>query len=113
MSADITITEAEGTWVVRAKGAIIGESTAALRLSETGYPPVIYFPREDIETVFLDPSDHRTTCPKKGEATYFDIVAKSGTVRNAVWSYETPIAAVSAIAGYLAFDPDSAEVEQL
>lgn len=113
MSREITISKATGDWVVRSRGAILGESSAVLQLDEDGYEPVIYFPREDIEMAFLEPSDHRTTCPHKGEASYFDLMAKSGTVANAVWSYENPKDAVREIAGYLAFDPKVAEVEQL
>ena len=103
MSADITITPAEGTWVVRAGGAVIAETSNALELSEDGYPSVIYFPREDVAMAFLDATDHKTTCPKKGEASYFSIMSKSKTYENAVWSYETPKDAVAAIAGHLAF----------
>lgn len=113
MSHEITIAKASGNWVVRSRGAIIGESPAVLRLSEEGHAPVIYFPRDDIEMAFLEPSGHKTTCPYKGEASYFDLMAKSGVVRNAVWSYETPNENVGAIAGYLAFDPTSCEVEHI
>ena len=91
MSDDyITIRPAEGTWVVRAGGAVIGESTRALELREGSYDPVIYFPREDVAMAFLDPSDRTTTCPHKGEASYFTIVTKSTTLPDAVWSYENP-----------------------
>ena len=76
----ITITTAPGTWVVRAGGAVIGETTRALELHETGHAPVIYFPRDDIGMAFLDRSEKITTCPSKGEATHFDIVAKSGAI---------------------------------
>ncbi|MEM8658323.1 MAG: DUF427 domain-containing protein [Pseudomonadota bacterium] len=110
----LTITPAAGTCVVRAAGAVIGESTRALELREAGHDPVIYFPREDIEMAFLDPSDHSTHCPRKGDASYFSIVAKSGTIPNAVWSYENPIEAAAKIAGYLAFyTGEKVAVEQL
>ena len=109
----VTISKAEGTWVVRAAGAVIGESENALELVEDGYAPVIYFPREDVEMAFLEPSDHRTTCPLKGEATYYSLAAKSGLIENAAWSYETPRPDVARIAGYLAFYTQHAAVEQL
>ena len=114
MSDDyITIRPAEGTWVVRAGGAVIGESTRALELCEGSYDPVIYFPREDVAMAFLDPSDRTTTCPHKGEASYFTIVTKSTTLPDAVWSYENPKEGVEAIAGHLAFYPDRIAVEQV
>ena len=103
MAPKITITAAPGTWVVRAGGAVLGESKNALELVEGDYPPVIYFPREDIATVFLEPTDYSTTCPWKGEASYFSIVTKSTTLENAVWSYEDPREDVARIKGHLAF----------
>ena len=114
MSEDrITISPAEGTWVVRAGGAVIGESGRALVLREEGHDPVTYFPREDIAMAFLDASDTRTTCPFKGEASYFSIVTRSTTLHDAAWSYEDPKDAVSAIRGHLAFYPDEIAVEQV
>lgn len=103
MAPKITITPATGTWVVRAGGAVLGESKNALELSEGEYPAVIYFPRGDIATAFLDESTHKSHCPHKGDASYYSIVTKSKTIENAVWSYEAPKEAVAKIKGYLAF----------
>ena len=112
--AYITIRPAEGTWVVRAGGAVIGESTRALELAEGDYPPVIYFPREDIAMAFLEPSDKTTTCPHKGEAGYFSIVTKSTTLEDTAWTYDAPKEEVAAIAGHLAFyASDKVTVERL
>lgn len=114
MQKNITVTPAEGTWVVRAGGAVIGESNDALELVEGDLPFVIYFPRADIAMAFLDESDHRTTCPHKGEARYFDIMSKSKTYRNAVWSYESPSEDVARIKDHLAFVvQDGVTVEQV
>ncbi|MCV2891647.1 DUF427 domain-containing protein [Lentibacter sp. XHP0401] len=107
MPPKITITPATGTWVVRAGGAVLGESKNALELSEGDYPAVIYFPRSDIATAFLDPSERTSNCPHKGDASYYSIVTKSKTIENAVWSYEAPLATVDKIKGYLAFYPSS------
>ncbi|GAA6182213.1 DUF427 domain-containing protein [Shimia sp. NS0008-38b] len=103
MSIKITIRKAEGNWVVRAGGAILGESTSALELTEGDYAPVIYFPRGDIATAFLDDSEKRTHCPHKGDATYYSIVTKSQTIKDAAWSYEAPTEAAARIQGHLAF----------
>lgn len=112
--AHITIAPAEGTWVVRAGGAVLGESTRALKLREGSYDPVIYFPRDDIAMALLEPTDKSTTCPHKGEASYFSIVTSGATLENAVWTYETPKDDVAQIAGYLAFyASDNVTVEQL
>lgn len=113
MADQIKIRKAEGTWVVRAGGAVIGESANALELTEGSYPPVIYFPREDVAMAFLDRTATKTTCPHKGDASYYAIIAKSGTIPDAAWSYEAPTAGMERIAGHLAFYPDKATVEQL
>ena len=103
MAQHITITKAQGTWSVRAGGAVLGESSAALELVEGDYPPVIYFPREDIAMAFLDPSAKTTHCPHKGDATYYSVVTKSTTLKDVAWSYEAPNQDVDRIKGYLAF----------
>lgn len=113
MSDHIKIRPATGTWVVRAGGAVLGESRDALELVEGDYPPVIYFPRGDIAMAFLDASETVSTCPFKGKATYYSIIAKSGEIKDAVWSYEDPKEDVSKIKDYLAFYPSKVAVEQV
>ena len=105
MGNEMSIHKADGTWVVRAGGAVLGESANALELTEGNLPAVIYFPREDIAMAFLDASDHSTHCPLKGDASYFSIVTKSTTLENAAWSYEAPTEGAARIKGHLAFYP--------
>lgn len=110
----IRIRPADGIWVVRAGGAVLGETSHALELDEDGHAPVIYFPRDDIAMAFLEPSEKSTTCPWKGDARYFSIVTKSTTIPDTVWSYETPKDDVSEVEGYLAFHTgEQVTVEQL
>lgn len=113
MSGNITIEKAPGTWVVRAGGAVLGESQNALLLHEDGYEDVVYFPRDDIAMAFLDPSDTRTTCPHKGEASYYSIQTKSVTLEDAAWSYEAPKDGMDRIAGHMAFHDSGVTVEQV
>ncbi|WP_109466511.1 DUF427 domain-containing protein [Albibacillus kandeliae] len=114
MADHIKIRRAAGKWTVRSGGAVLGESTNALELTEGDYPPVIYFPREDIAMAFLDRSDHSTHCRWKGDASYYSIVTRSTTHENAAWSYEDPFEAVAEIKGHLAFYPsDAVTVEEI
>lgn len=113
MADHIKIRRAEGKWVVRAGGAILAETSNALELTEGEYDPVIYFPRDDVAMAFLDATDHATTCPYKGQASYFSIQTKSETLANAAWSYETPLDGVDRIAGHLAFAGEKIAVERL
>ena len=113
MAAQITIRRAPGTWVVRAGGAVLAETSAALELVEGSLPPVIYFPRDDVAMAFLERTDSATTCPHKGQASYYALHMKSRVIPDAAWSYEEPLPAAAEIAGHLAFYPDKVVVERL
>ncbi|MEH6835655.1 MULTISPECIES: DUF427 domain-containing protein [Falsihalocynthiibacter] len=99
--------------MVRAGGAVLGESHNALFLTEGDYPPVIYFPKQDVAMAMLEASERTTICPHKGVATYYSIHTKSTVIQDAVWCYETPNLGVRDIAGYLAFSGENVAVEQL
>lgn len=114
MGNTMTIRKADGTWVVRAGGAVLGETHNALELNEDGLDTVIYFPREDVAMAFLDKTEKVTHCPLKGDATHYSIVTKSTTLTDAAWSYEAPMENASRIKGYMAFyKSDKLAVEQL
>ena len=72
----------------------------------TGTPPVQYIPRHDVAMRYLARTTHRTHCPYKGDASYWTIVVGQRKSENAVWSYETPLPGMEAIAGHLAFYED-------
>ena len=90
-------------------GQTIAESAATLRVEETGHGPVHYFPGKDVRLDLLRPTAHHTSCPFKGEASYWTIeVSADGEVRrseNAVWAYLTPFDEVLGIADHYAFYP--------
>jgi uncharacterized protein (DUF427 family) len=109
--SDLTIVTAEGTWVVRAGGAVIGESDRALELVEADGRPVIYFPREDLGMAFLEASATTASSRTLGEARFFAIVTGSGAIPDAAWSYEAPRDGAERIAGLIAFDSRLVVVE--
>jgi uncharacterized protein (DUF427 family) len=84
-------------------GHVIADSSRVLMLREAKHTPVYYFPLEDVRTDLLVPSDRRTTCPFKGEASYWSIEVDGRRVEDAVWGYEDPIAGRADIKGHVAF----------
>jgi uncharacterized protein (DUF427 family) len=102
----ITIKRNSNRVVVSADGMVIADTVNALTLREAGYPAVQYIPRDDVNMELLEPSDHQTYCPYKGDCSYFSIASGDERLENAVWSYEMPFPAVSSISGYLAFYRD-------
>ena len=103
MTDHIKIRPAGGTWVIRAAGAVLGETRNALELIEGDNPAVIYFPRSDVAMAFLDTSDTTSSCPHKGVAQYYSIIAKSGALKDSAWSYETPNNSMAQIKDHMAF----------
>jgi uncharacterized protein (DUF427 family) len=110
MANHITINPVEGPVTVTAGSTVLGTSERALELREGSYPPVIYVPRADIDMERLVATNHATSCPWKGKASYYSIKGDFGMLANAVWSYETPKEGVEGIAGHLAFYPDRVKV---
>jgi uncharacterized protein (DUF427 family) len=106
----ITISPADRHIVVSVGGQKLAESDRALRLDETGLPPRYYFPREDVRTDLLRPTDSATTCPFKGQASYWSAQVGDETFDDLVWSYQTPIAAAAQIAGLMCFYSERVEL---
>jgi uncharacterized protein (DUF427 family) len=92
--------------VVTVGGKVIADTHDALTLREASYPAVQYVPRRDVNMAALTRSEHTTFCPYKGVASYFSIPAGGDRSVNAVWTYETPFAAMARIEEYVAFYPD-------
>jgi uncharacterized protein (DUF427 family) len=93
--------------VVAVAGRIVANTREALTLREASYPPVQYIPRKDnVDMTLLARTDHATYCPYKGDCAYYSIPLGGVRSTNAVWTYESPYAAVAAIKDYLAFYPD-------
>jgi uncharacterized protein (DUF427 family) len=84
-------------------GETIADSNRTKLLHETNHLPVYYFPMEDVRMEFLEESEHKTSCPFKGEASYWSVRVGEKVAENAVWSYPEPIDSAPPLAGYLAF----------
>ena len=99
----ITITPSNQHIEVTLDGEKLASSDRALLLEETGAPDRYYLPKEDVRTDLLRPTSTKTTCPYKGEASYWSVEAGGRIHDDVVWSYETPIAESEQITGLLCF----------
>jgi uncharacterized protein (DUF427 family) len=88
---------------VRFGPEFVADSTRVLLLLEEGHLPVYYFPLEDVRTDLMTPTDRHTTCPYKGEASYWTVRVGDRVAENAVWAYPNPISERADLAGYVAF----------
>ena len=102
-STPIAITPTDLHVVVRLGDETVADSYASVLLEEKGLPARYYLPRHDVRTDLLRPTDHRTMCPSKGEASYWSLDVGGTTYENLVWCYETPIPEAKLIAGLLCF----------
>jgi uncharacterized protein (DUF427 family) len=99
----ITITPASVHVEIVVNGEKVAESDRAMLLDETGLPTRYYLPRADVRADVLTPSNSATTCPFKGQASYWSVEAGGETYADLVWSYEQPIPAAEDIAGLFCF----------
>jgi len=106
----ITIEPAGHRISVTVAGQIVADSDRALTLCEAGYAPVHYFPPEDVDFALLEPTDHTSWCPYKGEADYHSVPAGGERSVNAAWRYRKAFPAVAPIAGHIGFYGDRVDV---
>jgi uncharacterized protein (DUF427 family) len=106
----ITITQATVHVEVTLDGEKLAESDRPVLLDETGLPTRYYLPREDVRTDLLERTELATTCPFKGEASYWSARVGEQVHDNVVWSYETPIPGAEGIAELMCFYPERVEL---
>jgi len=82
------------TW----NGEVIAESSETVVVEGNHY-----FPPTSVRMDLLTPNPKTTTCPWKGEASYYDITVGDQTNSAAAWYYPAPKAAAEEITGRVAF----------
>ena len=107
---EITITPTDLHVEVAVAGQTVAKSDRPVVLEESGLPTRYYLPREDVRTNLLRRSDRTTTCPFKGEASYWSVVVGGDVQDDLVWSYENPIPDARGIAGLMCFYSERADI---
>jgi uncharacterized protein (DUF427 family) len=79
-------------------GAVIAESDDIVTVEGNAY-----FPAASVKQAHVRSSDHHSTCPWKGVASYYSVVVDGKENANAAWFYPQPKDAAKQIAGRVAF----------
>lgn len=79
-------------------GAVLAESDETIVVEGNHY-----FPPDSVDPETLKASSHHTTCPWKGQASYYDVVVDGQVNRDAAWYYPAPKPAAQQIQDYVAF----------
>jgi uncharacterized protein (DUF427 family) len=62
-----------------------------------------YFPPEAIDEQYFAPSGTHSTCPWKGEASYYTVTVDGSENPDAAWYYPEPLPKAAHIKNYVAF----------
>lgn len=62
-----------------------------------------YFPKSSIKEEMFKPSNTHSSCPWKGEASYYTILVNGQENKDAAWYYPQPKDAAKEIKDYVAF----------
>jgi uncharacterized protein (DUF427 family) len=106
----ITITPADAHIQVTLGGQVLAESDRAVVLNETGLPARYYLPPGDVRTELLRPTERQTTCPFKGQASYWSVQVGDEIHDDLVWSYQNPIPSAAGITGLMCFYGERVEL---
>jgi len=79
-------------------GATLAESDATVVVEGNHY-----FPPGSINKQYFEESRKQTTCPWKGQASYYSIVVNGNRNDDAAWYYPDVKSAAAEIKGYVAF----------
>lgn len=83
-------------------GEVVLDTRRGKLLHESAHLPRLYVPEGDVRADLLVPTDHRTHCPFKGDASYWSVRVGERVAENAFWAYPAPIEEASWLAGYQA-----------
>src|SRR3954454_16553825 len=83
-------------------GRTILDTVRGHLLQESNLLPVLYVPIDDLDASLLEPTDHHTHCPFKGDASYWSLRVGARVAENAVWYYPEPLEAAGWLRGHAA-----------
>jgi uncharacterized protein (DUF427 family) len=91
-------------------GEKVAESDRPVLLEETGLPVRYYLPKDDVRTDVFRSSSRTSTCPFKGDGSYWSVEVGGKVYDDVAWSYEHPIPGAAQIAGLVCFYPERVDM---
>ncbi len=79
-------------------GAVLAESDSTIVVEGNHY-----FPPDSVNSEYVRESSMHTTCPWKGQASYFNVEVDGQVNQAAAWYYSNPKPAAGQIKDYVAF----------
>lgn len=100
-----TEVEPSPRWVrVFFHGEVVADSREVLMVRETGRLPRYYFPKKDVRTEWLQPSDHREPGQPKGTEVFWHLAVGEGRSEDAASTFHDPPAGAPDLTGHLTFE---------
>jgi uncharacterized protein (DUF427 family) len=90
---------------VELDGQLLAESRRPTMVFETSLPPRFYLPPDDVRAT-LRPSEKKTYCAYKGEASYWSVEQAD----DLAWTYREPLPEATRLTGLIAFFDDLVDV---
>lgn len=90
-------------------GRTVLDTVRGALLHESNLLPRLYVPFEDFDASLLEPTDHHTHCPFKGDAAYWSVRVGDRVEDDAIWAYPQPIEQAAWLAPYASLDFDRAD----
>lgn len=84
----------KATW----QGVVLAQSNKTIEIEGNQY-----FPPDSVNRQYLEDSTLHSTCPWKGEASYYNIIVNGKKNPDAAWYYPDPKDAAVQIKNYVAF----------
>ena len=84
----------KATW----QGVVLAQSNETIEIEGNQY-----FPPDSVNRQYLEDSTMHSTCPWKGEASYYTITVNGNKNPDAAWYYPDPKDAAAQIKNYVAF----------
>lgn len=91
------------------RGEAVIDSHRASMLHEHGRLPIYLFPRDELRTDLLEPSDRETSSHTKGPARWWHLRAGDRRHEDAAWEWHAPPRGAPPLAGLLGFAWDALE----
>lgn len=82
----------------------------ALFVFETDLPTRYYVPIEDVRMELLQSSRTTTTCPYKGQASYWHVSAGGRSAEDAAWAYMDALPEQPRLRDHLCFYPEKVDL---